>query len=186
MYWQSGRAFKTAARVSPSVTLAHTHTPLHTHAPLPLSFLASDSRHPAMTRGLFLAACKAALNRQKYLFWQTDRPSPSTTCMQLSLSLPHLFPTLWFDIPYAILSPLWAVFPSFFLSYHTLYWFATPASMRLCSAFHGQRGGKGRFGSSWAHCQPPLNQPAQVQLFASFICSYFFSLENLFSISLSV
>lgn len=44
-----------------------------------------------MTRGVSLAACKAALNRQKYLFWQTDRPSPSKTCMQLSQSVLHLF-----------------------------------------------------------------------------------------------
>lgn len=79
-----------------SVTLSHTHTHAHanthTRTPLPLSFLASDSRHPAMTWGVSLAASKAALNRQKYLLWQTDRPSPTTTCMQLSLSSPLLFP----------------------------------------------------------------------------------------------
>lgn len=54
---------------------------------LSLSFLASDSRHPAMTWGVSEAARAAALNRQKYLLWQTDTPSPTTTCMQLSQSL---------------------------------------------------------------------------------------------------
>ena len=80
--------------LSLSHTHTHTHTAMQTHTrtPLPLSFLASDSRHPAMTWGVSLAASKAALNRQKYLLWQTDRPSPTTTCMQLSLSSPLLFP----------------------------------------------------------------------------------------------
>lgn len=93
----------------------HTHTRMQTHTPLPLSFLASDSRHPAMTWGVSLAASKAALNRQKYLLWQTDRPSPTTTCMQLSLSLLLLFPTLWFDFPLcSSLSTLQQHFPYFF------------------------------------------------------------------------
>lgn len=94
-----------------SLSLSLTHTPVRTHTrarvhtPLPLSFLASDSRHPAMTRGVSLAASKAALNRQKYLLWQTDRPSPSTTCLQLSLFSPLLFPSplvwlcfMWFSL----------------------------------------------------------------------------------------
>lgn len=98
-----------------SVTLSHTHT----HTALPLSFLASDSRHPAMTWGVSLAASKAALNRQKYLLWQTDRPSPTMTCMQLSLSLPLFFPTLWFDFP--VCNSLWTVFPSFFSFLQQIY-----------------------------------------------------------------
>ncbi len=120
-----------------SVTLSPSHTPnANTHTPLPLSFLASDSRHPAMTWGVSLAASKAALNRQKYLLWQTDRPSPTTTCMQLSLSLPLLFPTRWFDFPLCnSLSPPRSVSLTFFFlsySYHTLYWKTT-----LCSALFG-------------------------------------------------
>ena len=84
-----------------SFSLCHSrsHTLVRTHTPLPLSFLASDSRHPAMTWGVSLAASKAALNRQKYLLWQTDRPSATTPYMQLSPSLPLPFPTLWFDSP---------------------------------------------------------------------------------------
>lgn len=79
---------------------SHTCTPRQTHhTPLPLSFLASDSRHPVMTWGVSLAASKAALNRQKYLLWQTDRPSPTMTCLQLSLSLQPLLPALWCDFP---------------------------------------------------------------------------------------
>lgn len=116
MHWQSGGAFKTAAWVTLSVTLPHAHTHEATHTQLPLSFLACDSRHPAMTWGVFLAASKAALNRQKYLLWQTDRPSPTTTCMQLSLSLPLFFQTLCFDLPSCeplSLSPLNLHFSSF-------------------------------------------------------------------------
>lgn len=99
---------KTAAWVSLSVILDYIHTPMQTpHTPLPLSFLASDSRHPVMTWGVSLAASKAALNRQKYLLWQTDRPSPTTTCMQLSLSLQLLLPALWLDfLLFNSLSPL--------------------------------------------------------------------------------
>lgn len=124
MYWQSGRAFKTAARVSLSVTLVHIHT--HEHIHFTAFFLASDSRHPAMTRGVSLAACKAALNRQKYLFWQTDRLSPSKTCMQLSQGLSYLSPTLWFDFSIHLsLSTLDGIF-LIFVAYRVLFSFFTP------------------------------------------------------------
>ena len=115
-------------------THAHTHT--HTHTPLPYSFLASDSRHPVMTWGVSLAASKAALNRQKYLLWQTDRPSPTTTYMQLSLSLLLLLPALWFDFPLMRFSP--SIFFFFlFKSFHILSWKATPTFRTLCLAPFG-------------------------------------------------
>lgn len=90
MHWQSGGAFRTAAQVSHCHSRSHTRAQRYTHTHT-YSFLVSDSRHPAMTWGVSLAASKAALNRQKYLLWQTDRPSPTTTCMQLSPILPLPF-----------------------------------------------------------------------------------------------
>lgn len=183
MYWQSGRAFKTAARVSLFVTLVHIHTHEHIHFTA-FSFLASDSRHPAMTRGVSLAACKAALNRQKYLFWQTDRLSPSKTCMQLSQGLSYLFPTLWFDFStHLSLSWLWTEFSLFlFLIMFNIAFFHSMIVMKLCLLLAcGQKRCKQKTSSM----PPTTKHHTDFGLYGLFIQSFaltFFSHENLFSI----
>lgn len=79
-----------------TVTLALTRVHTHTHT---YSFLVSDSRHPAMTWGVSLAASKAALNRQKYLLWQTDRHHPLQNACSCHRSYHSSSQIIWFPLP---------------------------------------------------------------------------------------
>lgn len=145
------RSFKDSCRsFSRCHSRLHTHTPMQTpRTPLPLSFLASDSRHPVMTWGVSLAASKAALNRQKYLLWQTDRPSPTMTCMQLSLSLQLLLPALWLDFSFLFFSVLFLHskqhFPlCCFLTAIICYAENLPTFRTLCLALFDSRSDRGK------------------------------------------